>query len=62
MTRKDYELIASVLRETMQYAENESLNWNGIQTTECAIDLFAEALYRENGAFDEEKFRKACQT
>ena len=55
MTRKDYELIASVLRQNipMQISPKFRL-WKEL------IKDFSEKLSQENSAFNVDKFKKAC--
>lgn len=50
MTKKDYELIASILRNA------KTGNWQ----IEYTIDVFAKALEGYNPRFDRDKFLTAC--
>lgn len=52
MTRKDFQLIADVLKNADEVADSESL-------TALAV-MFADALEDENPRFDTEKFLRAC--
>jgi hypothetical protein len=57
MTRKDYELIADTIRETLEWYE-ESPD-RKFPIAKVAI-TFAFALQNENARFDRAKFLKAC--
>jgi len=48
MTRKDYELIASVLRNADEVADQETLT--------ALVEMFADKLEDENPRFDRETF------
>lgn len=54
MTKRDYELIASVFHNTRAITDEES----GMK--DCLIDRMTDALARGNPAFNGAKFRKAC--
>lgn len=60
MTRKDFELIARVLRDSkpddllLRYVESHAIAWNGI------VQRFANELQKTNLRFDVDKFRDAC--
>lgn len=56
MTRKDYSLIAKVISGLKGYVETAHS-----PIAELVCDCFATALRRENGNFNEEKFRAACE-
>jgi hypothetical protein len=68
MTRKDYELIAAILRA---YANLDKINEVEGKTShtsdllkyrlECIVDSFANVLGSENPRFNRETFIKACQ-
>jgi hypothetical protein len=53
MTKKDYELIASVIKTISQRTIE-------LRTTAFIANQFSKELSIENFRFDEEKFKKAC--
>jgi len=55
MTRRDYVLIAKVISGLKGYMETSHS-----PIKEFVCDSFATVLRRENGNFNEEKFRTAC--
>jgi hypothetical protein len=57
MTRKDYELIASVIARRVDSAGDEFTELNAI--TKVGVSLSAE-FQRQNPRFDRERFLKAC--
>jgi hypothetical protein len=60
MTKKDYELIASVIRRA-QYQARSREGQEAIEATiECIAGDMAEALYNENTRFDPTRFMEAC--
>lgn len=52
MTRKDYELIAKVLKNSDEVADDMTRN--------ALADMFADALEDENPRFNRETFLRAC--
>jgi hypothetical protein len=52
MTRKDFELIASVIRNTDEVADS--------QTRDALAEMFADKLAGTNDRFNRETFLKAC--
>ena len=52
MTRKDYELIASVIRNADEVADD--------QTREALAEMFADVLAGTNDRFDSARFLTAC--
>lgn len=55
MTRKDYQLIADVIRTSYSADVYKDLRWR------LAME-FADALAATNPRFDRERFLKACNT
>lgn len=55
MSRKDFELIASVFRNTKALTHEEA----GMK--ECLLDRMADALRRTNPGFDRARFINACK-
>jgi hypothetical protein len=56
MTRKDFQLIASILREA---AERHIIE-PGSYTQSWLVERFTEALYNTNPQFNASRFRHAC--
>lgn len=65
MTRKDYELIAKVIRDTRTDLEAYRSAQARELTSDEAVDLLAlnmtTALYNTNPRFDASRFREACK-
>jgi len=60
MTRKDYELIAKVLREERP-EKNGNIHYDvEIEKWGMIVIRFSQYLSRENERFSPEKFREAC--
>jgi hypothetical protein len=53
MTRKDYELIASILRDSLDNIVDDMAH-------EALSDVFAEELENTNPRFNRERFLRAC--
>ena len=63
MTRKDFELIASVLRVSRPHPEDYGYHKDFVEAREVwdeVIDNFVDALSRHNVRFDANKFKAAC--
>ena len=62
MTRKDYQLIADVLRERGTQADKSDAPWmKGFRSAHVALARdFADALAADNPRFDRTRFFKAC--
>lgn len=65
MTKKDYELIASIFNEYLEaFTKSEELilhyRVTGSSVTKEMILRFARELQKENPRFDKDKFAKAC--
>lgn len=68
MTRKDYELIAGILKayanlDKIHEAEGRKSHTNDLLKfrLECIVDSFANVLGSDNPRFNRETFIKACQ-
>ena len=68
MTRKDYELIAGILKAYAQLDKIRETEGNADHThdllkhrLECIVESFAHVLHRDNPRFNRETFIKACQ-
>ena len=60
MSKKDYELIAQVIKRAVYQARSREGQEVIEATIECIAYDFAEALKNENTRFDSEKFYIAC--
>ncbi len=60
MTRRDYEIITGVLRDTPR-PEGVSRSSSEAERREL-VEAFADRLERENPRFDRDRFRKAAQS
>ncbi len=58
MTKKDFQLIANVLK-SMGFREGE--DYKGSVVTYGVINDFTEALAATNPRFDKERFKEACK-
>ena len=58
MTKKDYELIARVIKQYLDNGDNDQLD--GIGGADKLVRMLTEALQKENTRFDKQKFLKAC--
>lgn len=59
MTRKDYVLIAEVIKDWQKFATSNNERVDKGHAANLA-DMLAEALKRDNSRFDAEQFIKAC--
>ena len=57
--KRHYERVASAMQEAMRYAQgyDSDLCPGGVQ---CAIDELADLFAKDNGAFDRDRFIRAC--
>lgn len=60
MTKKDYELIASVLKQAILFCDDTSNQDDDILLLETLSKRFADTLASKNPRFNREKFLKAC--
>ena len=60
MNKKDFELIARVLKDALPPASNETGNTNDQATVFDIADGFAQALKHTNPRFDYVRFLNAC--
>ena len=60
MTKKDYILIADVIRTVYEAEHNMLLNHDTSKAIRVLAKMLTEGLARENTRFDKEKFLKAC--
>ena len=60
MTRKDYELIAKVLKTQLELSRDSYNEEDGVFATLNIIYDLAEELAKENSRFDKERFFIAC--
>jgi hypothetical protein len=59
MTKKDYELIASVFNKVIEYAKNDGSEVD-VPLVKTLARLMSAELNNENPRFDREKFLHAC--
>jgi hypothetical protein len=60
MTRKDYELIAKVLKGARDYEEQNPINKPNFFIVEAVAKTLSEVLATENPRFDRARFLSAC--
>jgi len=60
MTRKDYELIAQILKGAKNYEQNFNDNEKGAKAIEGITHIFATMLSTTNPNFDRARFLSAC--
>ena len=60
MTKKDYELIAGILKGAHNYEATFNDNEKGAKTIEAVSHTFAMMLETTNPRFNREMFLKAC--
>ncbi len=58
MTKKDYVLIAKVIKEYLDNGDNDQID--GIAGVERLTRMLADKLGKENTRFDKNRFLKAC--
>lgn len=67
MTKKDYEAIASIIRELKRYISNELEEEEMTPeelldyTFDCLVIDLSNYFWADNERFDKERFKKACQ-
>jgi len=62
MTRRDYTLIAKVISGLRGHVEGTSGKFiSGYSIRDLVCESFIDVLEKENGNFNEEKFRAACE-
>lgn len=60
MTRKDYELIAGILKGAYNYEATFNDNDKGAKAIEGISHTFATMLEKQNPRFDRDRFLSAC--